>query len=80
MRTDLNHTAAYDPTGPPGQTSTATLAPLGRFSHRLKTHGGWTVRRLDDSALEWVSPHRFKFRVDHTGTHPLDTDHTDDDA
>ncbi|MDX6295220.1 MAG: hypothetical protein QOH50_4295, partial [Kribbellaceae bacterium] len=85
MRTDLDHTVAYDPTGPPGQTSTTNLAPLGRFSHRVKTYGDWPVRRLDDGAYEWVSPHGFKFRVDHTGTHPLgteplDTDPTDDDT
>ena len=80
MRTDLDHTAAYDPTGPPDQTSTWRLAPLARFSHRVKTHGGWTVRRLDDGALEWISPHRYTFRVDHTGTHPLGTDPTNDGA
>ncbi|MDX6294504.1 MAG: hypothetical protein QOH50_3579, partial [Kribbellaceae bacterium] len=43
---------------------------LGRFSHRLKTHGDWTVRRLADGASEWVSPHGFTFWVDHSGTHP----------
>jgi hypothetical protein len=80
MRTDLDHTAAYDPTGPPAQTSTENLAPLGRFTHRVKTHGGWTVRRLDDGALEWISPHGFKFRVDHTGTHQLGSDPGDDDT
>jgi hypothetical protein len=79
MRTDLDHTVAYDTNGPPGQTSTGNLAPLARFSHRVKTHDNWTVRRLDNGALEWVSPHGFKFRVDHTGTHPLGTDATDDD-
>jgi hypothetical protein len=77
MRTDLDHVEAYDPTGPPGQTSTTNLAPLGRFSHRLKTHGDWTVTRLADGASEWVSQHGFKFRVDHTGTHPHRTDPTD---
>jgi hypothetical protein len=76
MRTDLDHVEAYDPTGPPGQTSTSNLAPLGRFSHRLKTHGDWAVRRLDEGASEWVSPHGFKFRVDHTGTHPHRTNLT----
>jgi hypothetical protein len=80
MRTDLDHTVAYDPTGPPGQTSTENLAPLGRFSHRLKTHGDWTVHRLHDGAHEWISPHGFKFRVDHTGTHPRRTHPTDDDT
>ncbi|MDX6239190.1 MAG: hypothetical protein QOG10_4005, partial [Kribbellaceae bacterium] len=39
----------------------------------------WPVRRLDDGAREWVSPHGFKFRVDHTGTHPVRTHPTDDD-
>jgi hypothetical protein len=77
MRTDLDHTVAYNPTGPPGQTSTTNLAPLARFSHRLKTHGDWTVRRLHDGTFEWISPHKFKFRVDHTGTHPHRTDPTD---
>jgi hypothetical protein len=79
MRTDLDHVEAYDPTGPPGQTSTTNLAPLGRFSHRLKTHGDWTVRRLADGASEWLSPHGFTFWVDHTGTHPLDTEPLDTD-
>jgi hypothetical protein len=63
------------------------LAPLGRFTHRVKTYDDWPVRRLDDGAREWISPHGFKFRVDHTGTHRVRTDHptegddpTDDDA
>jgi hypothetical protein len=54
------------------------LAPLGRFTHRVKTYDDWPVRRLDDGAREWVSPHGFKFRVDHTGTHPVRTHPTDD--
>ncbi|WP_255511383.1 MULTISPECIES: hypothetical protein [Kribbella] len=37
----------------------------------MKTHGGWRVRRLADGALEWTTKYGFKFRVDHTGTHPL---------
>ncbi|TDO43177.1 hypothetical protein EV643_119110 [Kribbella sp. VKM Ac-2527] len=67
--TDLDHIRPYDPLGPTEQTSTTNLAPLRRFTHRLKTHGRWQVRRLDDGALEWTSPHQFTFRVDHTGTH-----------
>ncbi|TCN42916.1 hypothetical protein EV644_102448 [Kribbella orskensis] len=75
---DLDHIAPFDfsATGPPGQTSTDNLTPLRRYSHRVKTHGGWRVRRLDDGGLEWTTKHGFKFRVDHTGTHPL-VDHTD---
>ncbi|TDO49258.1 hypothetical protein EV643_106227 [Kribbella sp. VKM Ac-2527] len=71
--TDLDHIHPYDPLGPTEQTSTTNLAPLRRFTHRLKTHGRWQVRRLDDGALEWTSPHQFTFRVDHTGTHPTRT-------
>ena len=42
---DLDHLQPYDPLGPPGQTNTLNLAPLGRFGHRVKTHAhGWTVR------------------------------------
>jgi hypothetical protein len=69
--TDLDHVIAYDPTGPPGQTSTRNLRPQGRLSHRIKTLGGWKVRALDDHALEWTTKHGLKFRVDHTGTHPI---------
>jgi hypothetical protein len=73
--TDLDHVVPFDPTGPPGQTSTANLRPLRRFSHRVKTHAGWKVQPTNDHALEWTTPHGYKFRVDTTGTHPI----TDDD-
>jgi hypothetical protein len=67
---DLDHIEPYDPLGPPGQTTTGNLAPLGRFPHRVKTHGrGWNVRRLDRKTLEWQTPHGFTFHVDPTGTH-----------
>jgi hypothetical protein len=67
---DLDHLRPYDPLGPPGQTSTTNLAPLGRYPHRVKTHAqGWDVRRVDDKTLEWSTPHGFRFHVDPTGTH-----------
>ncbi|TCM51599.1 hypothetical protein [Kribbella sp. VKM Ac-2568] len=71
--TDLDHIQPYNfnATGPPDQTSTTNLTPLRRYSHRVKTHGGWRVRRLDDGALQWTTKHGYTFRVDHTGTHPL---------
>ncbi|TQJ05943.1 hypothetical protein FB475_5592, partial [Kribbella jejuensis] len=70
---DLDHIEPYDPLGPPGQTSTANLAPLGRFGHRVKTHArGWSVRRVDDRTIEWTTPHGFRFRVDPNGTHRVD--------
>ncbi|WP_329482068.1 hypothetical protein OG555_07375 [Kribbella sp. NBC_01484] len=67
---DLDHLRPYDPLGPPGQTNTTNLAPLGRYGHRVKTHAhGWTVHRLDHQTLEWTTPHGFTFHVDPTGTH-----------
>ncbi len=75
-RADLDHIDPYDDTGPPDQTSTDNLGPGCRLHHRLKTHGGWTCRRLPDGAFEWTSPHGHRYRVDHTGTHPLHR-HTD---
>ncbi|MGY4767128.1 hypothetical protein ACXC9Q_09430 [Kribbella sp. CWNU-51] len=69
---DLDHIQPFDPLGPPGQTSTTNLAPLGRYGHRVKTHAqGWKVRRIDHKTLEWTTPHGFRFRVDPTGTHRL---------
>ncbi|WP_405067444.1 hypothetical protein OG558_38485 [Kribbella sp. NBC_01510] len=66
---DLDHLQPYDPLGPPGQTSTTNLAPLGRYGHRVKTHAhGWTVHRLDHQTLEWTTPHGFTFQVAPTGT------------
>ena len=38
---------------------------------RAKTHGRWRVRRTDDGAMEWTSPHGFVFRVDRLGTHRI---------
>jgi len=32
--------------------------------------------RLPDGAFEWTSPHGHVYRVDHTGTHPIDTPST----
>ncbi|MFC5261169.1 hypothetical protein ACFPJ1_03525 [Kribbella qitaiheensis] len=71
--TDLDHIQPYNfnANRPPRQTSTTNLTPLRRYSHRVKTHGHWTVHRLNDGALQWTTKHGFKFRVDHTGTHPL---------
>jgi hypothetical protein len=74
MSTDLDHIQPYDPNGPPGQTSTDKVIPLRRFSHRLKTHAPWQVRRTSDGALHWTSPNGFEFRVDHRGTHRITDD------
>ncbi|MEV5965572.1 DUF222 domain-containing protein [Kribbella sp. NPDC051952] len=71
---DLDHIQPYDPLGPPGQTNTQNLAPLGRYTHRVKTHApGWSVRRIDHKTLEWTTPHGFTYRVTPTGTRRVDT-------
>jgi len=53
------------------QTSVDNLIPQSRLHHRAKTFGGWRNRRLPTGAIEWTSPHGFRFLVDHNGTHQL---------
>ncbi len=53
---DLDHTAAYAPDGPPGQTSMANLGPLTRSEHRAKTVGGWRAKQPDPGLYVWRSP------------------------
>jgi hypothetical protein len=50
-----------------GRTETLNLVPLCRFHHRLKTHGGWTYRRLGPTTFEWTSPYGQRHIVRHTG-------------
>jgi hypothetical protein len=78
--TDLDHIEPYRSTGPTGQTNTDNLAPESRFHHRVKTLARWRVRRLPGRALEWTSPHGFKWRVDPTGTYRIDNQPCDDGA
>ena len=49
---DIDHLVAW----PQAPTHEANLACLCRTHHRLKTHTGWTVRRLPGGILEWTSP------------------------
>jgi hypothetical protein len=60
-----------DAGGPPGQTTVDNLAPLGRYHHRLKTHGGWHCVQPRPGVYRWRTPHGHWVQVDHTGTHPL---------
>jgi hypothetical protein len=73
-RKDNDHPVPYlapDKGGPPGQTGLHNLARLGRFAHRVKTHGRWRLRQTGPGIYEWTSPHGYRFRVDGEGTHPL---------
>ena len=74
-RKDLDHVRPYLPPqsgGPPGQTTPGNLAPLCRRHHRLKTHGGWSYTQPGPGTYLWRSPQGRHYRVDHTGTTPLD--------
>ncbi|MGV3562284.1 MAG: HNH endonuclease signature motif containing protein [Nocardioides sp.] len=76
---DLDHTIEYLPPdrgGPPGQTSTANLAPLCRHDHRAKTHHSpagrpWAVKGLSPGHWLWTSPHGQHYLVHPDGTSPL---------
>ena len=83
-RTDLDHIDEYVPPdrgGPPGQTSTATLAPLCRRHHRAKTHPSpvstssttvrWDYVQLTPTTWLWTSPHSLRFLVHPDGTTTL---------
>jgi hypothetical protein len=77
---DLDHTQAYQhaPDGaageqpaPGGQSRMDNYGPMGRFSHRIKTHGRWQVRQPYDGIYLWRDPHGHHYLVDHTGTHKV---------
>jgi hypothetical protein len=73
---DEDHTEPFVPaTGSRGEKDWATrlgnLAPLGRFHHRIKTHGRWTVRQPFDGIVLWRDPQGQVYLVDHTGTHKV---------
>ena len=86
-RVDLDHIDEYVPPdrgGPPGQTSTANLAPLCRRHHRAKTHPSpvpsneagsttiaWDYQQLTPTTWLWTSPHDLRFLVHPDGTTTL---------
>jgi hypothetical protein len=74
---DLDHTEPYRPQGDslaghqragPPQSRMDNYGPLGRFHHRVKTHGGWQVAQPFDGIYVWRDPHGHFYLVDHTGT------------
>ncbi len=65
-RCDSDHIQPYDAGG---TTSSDNIAPLCRRHHRLKTHGGWTLRdALEAGVLLWTSPHGYTFLRNESGT------------
>lgn len=71
-RLDLDHVDPYDADGPPGQTGDHNTAPLGRRSHRVKTHAGYALEQLGPTTYLWATPHGLQRLVDDTGTHAID--------
>ena len=70
---DLDHTIPYRHDGTPGQSRMDNYSPLGRFHHRVKTHGRWQVRQPFDGIYLWRDPHGAYYLVDHTGTRRTST-------
>jgi hypothetical protein len=83
---DIDHTDPWQPTGAPGASGASeapespeqrwrsrldSYGPLGRFHHRIKTHGHWTVRQPFEGIELWRDPHGQIYLVDHTGTHRI---------
>ena len=75
-RGDLDHTLAHRP-APAGAGEQAFLScldnygPLGRFHHRIKTHGRWVVRQPFGGIYLWRDPHGQIYLTDHTGSHKV---------
>jgi len=75
---DADHITPYlrpgdttDEYGPPAQTGLHNGTLLGRFAHRLKTHGRWRLLHLKPGHVLWHSPHGTSYLVDPLGTHPV---------
>ena len=70
---DVDHSEAHRP-APAGAGDEAFMSrlenygPLGRFHHRVKTHGRWVVRQPFAGIYLWRDPHGQIFLVDHSGS------------
>jgi hypothetical protein len=69
-RVDVDHVKAHKPGGK-AQSRMGNYGPLGRFNHRVKTHGHWTVKQPFDGVYVWRDPHGELYLVDHTGTRKI---------
>ena len=62
---DLDHSKPYSDGG---LTEAGNLAPLKRFAHRVRTHGGWKLEQSEPGRLVWTSPHGYTYAVTPAGT------------
>jgi hypothetical protein len=75
---DIDHSEAHR-RAPAGTGQEAFMSrldnygPLGRFHHRVKTHGRWVVRQPFAGIYLWRDPHGQIYLVDHSGTHKITT-------
>ncbi|WP_121252090.1 hypothetical protein [Nocardioides ferulae] len=70
-RQQIDHTKAYDPGGPPGQSRIGNYGPMTTSHHRLKTHGNWDAKQPFPGIYLWRDPHGGFYLVDHTGSRRL---------
>ena len=69
---DIDHTQEYQrASGGRGQSRMGNYGPMGRFHHRVKTHGRWKVAQPFDGIYVWRDPHGHYYLVDHTGTRKI---------
>ncbi len=73
-RNDQDHTIAYDPNGPPGQTGLHNLGPLATPEHRHKTFATVELRQPWPGTYVWRSRFGRVIITNNTGTHDLGTD------
>lgn len=57
---DMDHITAW----PLGRSESRNFAPLCRFHHRLKTHAGWSYRRIGPTTFIWTSPMGHQYVVE----------------
>ena len=68
---DLDHRESFEDPGdggPPGQTSSESLAPLCRRHHRAKTSGSWSYERVGPGTYLWSGPSGLSVLVTPRGT------------
>ena len=67
---DLDHTIPFDHHNKQGtrQTRPENLGPLSRYTHRLKTHGGWRLTQPQPGVFRWESPLGYQYLVTPSGS------------
>jgi len=64
----VDHTEAFDPNGPPGQSGLGNYGPMTTPHHRIKTHGRWELKQPFPGIYLWRDQYGATYLVDNTGT------------